>query len=368
MASDLQREYHYVDDHGHRVGPVTIETIKQLLEDGSIDGLTEVCCPQLGPDEWKPLGEIPELKQALLSAHQDDEEEEEEDVTFDHVVDVSNTSAATDSNGSVASAAVTSNGSSSSAQTYFYADDSGVQRGPIEPSAFGPLAAAGYLHASTLVWGPPMGNWEPISNVPQLSAIVASALSSGPGRPINAHDQSTSAAAGDEADDDTPMAGGVSEADAGSGASSSAAAADTASATAAADGSAGGKNNKRKREKEKGSGGGGWKAAKVNPWVYVIGLPPDVTEEEVAAHFRKAGVIKLDPVTQKPRIKLYREPSTGVLKGDGSVCYMAEASVELAVQLLDGLDLRPGCVECGGSRYLIVFGSLLMTSERETTS
>ena len=39
--------------------------------------------------------------------------------------------------------------------------------------------------------------------------------------------------------------------------------------------------------------------------VYVTGLPPDATETEVAQHFSKCGVIKLDE-EQRPRVKIYR--------------------------------------------------------------
>jgi hypothetical protein len=46
-----------------------------------------------------------------------------------------------------------------------------------------------------------------------------------------------------------------------------------------------------------------------------------------------------------------RDAATGALKGDGSVSYVLEASVELAVDLLDGVDLRPGCVACSAVQY-----------------
>jgi hypothetical protein len=32
------------------------------------------------------------------------------------------------------------------------------------------------------------------------------------------------------------------------------------------------------------------------------------------------------------------------LQGDASVCYLKDASVPLAITLLDGADFRPGCV------------------------
>ena len=37
-----------------------------------------------------------------------------------------------------------------------------------------------------------------------------------------------------------------------------------------------------------------------------IGLPLDVTMEEIKEHFGKCGIIATDPLTQQPKIKLYK--------------------------------------------------------------
>ncbi|CEG36499.1 rna-binding protein [Plasmopara halstedii] len=96
---------------------------------------------------------------------------------------------------------------------------------------------------------------------------------------------------------------------------------------------------KRKRKKKKNPDK--WKKSKTNTWVYVNGLPLDVTLQEVHDHFAKCGVIQTDIVSGEPRIKLYENKESGGLNGDGSICYMKEASVELAVQLLDKSQIRP---------------------------
>lgn len=96
---------------------------------------------------------------------------------------------------------------------------------------------------------------------------------------------------------------------------------------------------KRKRKKKNKTDK--WKKSKTNTWVYVNGLPLDVTMQEVHDHFAKCGVIQSDTATGEPRIKLYENKESGGLNGDGSVCYMKEASVELAVQLLDKSQIRP---------------------------
>ncbi|KAG2300387.1 hypothetical protein Bca4012_011972 [Brassica carinata] len=83
-----------------------------------------------------------------------------------------------------------------------------------------------------------------------------------------------------------------------------------------------------------------WFELKVNPHIYVTGLPKDVTIEEVVESFSKCGIIKEDD-SGKPRIKLYSDKATGELKGDALITYMKEPSVDLAIQILDGAPLRP---------------------------
>nr|CCA23603.1 conserved hypothetical protein [Albugo laibachii Nc14]CCA24162.1 conserved hypothetical protein [Albugo laibachii Nc14] len=97
---------------------------------------------------------------------------------------------------------------------------------------------------------------------------------------------------------------------------------------------------KRKRKK-KSKANIRWRRSKQKTWIYVNGLPLDTTIEEVVDYFSKCGVIQKDLLNEQPRIKLYQTKDEGGLNGDAAICYMKEASVELATQLLDQSEFRP---------------------------
>lgn len=77
-----------------------------------------------------------------------------------------------------------------------------------------------------------------------------------------------------------------------------------------------------------------------NTAVYVTKLPDDATVESIQACFSKAGLI-LEDADGNPRIKLYYDDK-GNFKGEALIVYLQEASVELAVRLLDDTELELG--------------------------
>lgn len=97
--------------------------------------------------------------------------------------------------------------------------------------------------------------------------------------------------------------------------------------------------DKNEHKEKKGGGKALKKAKQKHNWVYVMGLPHDITEEEIISHFTKVGILATNAHDQSPKIKLYRKED-GTLKGDCSICYHSSDSVSLALSVLDGGYIR----------------------------
>uniref|UniRef100_A0A0K0CZ94 RRM domain-containing protein n=1 Tax=Angiostrongylus cantonensis TaxID=6313 RepID=A0A0K0CZ94_ANGCA len=115
------------------------------------------------------------------------------------------------------------------------------------------------------------------------------------------------------------------------------------------------KSNSTEKKVEKKAGG----AAEVQGWVdmqekvhavYVSNLPTDITYEEFKEFMSKCGVIQPDARTNKPKLKLYVDEE-GQLKGDGRCCYIKKESVDLALSILDGYNLRGKEVRVEKARF-----------------
>ena len=85
-----------------------------------------------------------------------------------------------------------------------------------------------------------------------------------------------------------------------------------------------------------------WYQSKVNTYIYIKGLPNDITEAELKEYFVRCGVIRLDPYTGTDHIRVYKDEN-GIPKGDARIGYAMEESVEMAIEMLNDTEIRPGC-------------------------
>ena len=99
------------------------------------------------------------------------------------------------------------------------------------------------------------------------------------------------------------------------------------------------KKNQKLRERRKKK----WYTSKKNSSVYITNLPKDVTREEIIEFFKKAGSLRLDIATGEEKIKIYTDEK-GVRKGDGLVTYEQIESVDIAMEQLEGKEIRKGVV------------------------
>ena len=183
------------------------------------------------------------------------------------------------------------------AAEWFYAGSDGTRHGPIPLRTFHALAAKESVHVGTLVWHASLPEWMPATAVPQVAELLEAASAA------EASNASTTQKLAEEKE-----------------------------AAAAKQ-----RGQKRKRATAPGC-------------VYVQGCPLDVTAHELAQHFSRCGIIKQHPLNDELNIKIYRKEAgeggvpEGTLppcKGDATVQYLREPSVELAVTMLDSVPLRP---------------------------
>jgi HIV Tat-specific factor 1 len=98
----------------------------------------------------------------------------------------------------------------------------------------------------------------------------------------------------------------------------------------------------KKKDKQKEKKLNKWYHAKINTNIYVTGLPKEVNEMDLVNMFTKCGFIRKDEKTGKYKVKLYKDEN-GVSKGDGLISFLREESVELAIDLFNNYEIKPGC-------------------------
>ncbi|TYZ63806.1 hypothetical protein PybrP1_007338 [[Pythium] brassicae (nom. inval.)] len=275
-------------------GPVATKELLALFLDGEVDGLTLVWTEAMS--SWQPMGEVAALKEFLRDANEDQEREEE---------------------------LLTS-------QSRVAAEDQVFKDAKVE--AFVAEDGKQYVFdTETKKWVTPADKIE--EDLEMLRTAATGPLLTAAEETDSKSNGAASASTGDGAgsEETTPSAADAHPQEALGVATGGAADSDPNSR----------EETKRRKKKPKKKKSDKWQKSKSRTWVYVNGLPLDATVQEVHDHFVKCGVIQQDLVTGAPRIKLYENREFGGLNGDASVCYMKEASVELAVQLLDKSQIRP---------------------------
>ena len=197
---------------------------------------------------------------------------------------------------------------------YFYSLVSGTkteQLGPVRKESFPSLLAAGYVTSSTLVWSHGFTDWIQLSECAELSPLLTESN----------HSQKVLSTAGEKAVDPTSRKRQRNEE----------------------------REEKRDEERVQKDQVSSVSSSLTSSWILISELPIDVTAREIAEHFKKAGIIRIDAETGDPKVILHKTRhenngeriEIGPLSRSASICYLKPESVELAVQLLDAALFRP---------------------------
>lgn len=105
------------------------------------------------------------------------------------------------------------------------------------------------------------------------------------------------------------------------------------------------KEERKQQQKKRKANNNSDKSSSQNTAIFISNLPTTPLPPSISllsSIFSKAGLILQDPLTNEPRIKLYKDSTTGQFKGEGLVVYLQRESVELAVRLFDQTELELG--------------------------
>ena len=310
--------YYYTDGAGQPAkGPCTIAQLRVLWVSGHIHGATPIW--REGLSSWATIAEVTEVFTHLSSLAQPPPPPSD---------------------------------------LWYYLDAGGRQRGGVTPEQLGMLLRRGEVDGLTSLWRQGMASWQGLGSIDELRTVLmqdnddedddeaveraaalehAAQMAYDPDDDLGWPPRAASKDAkirGLAAELATTAVASISVASSSAGAGAVGAdgvAVALANGAPAADG-AKPKRNRSKKSKFKADGGCN---------VYVNGLTEDVTEDELAGCFKVAGLLKTDPASGAPRIRIYRTPE-GYSKGDALVSFLKPESVALAVTLRDGYELRSG--------------------------
>ncbi|XP_048504999.1 RNA-binding protein cabeza-like isoform X3 [Athalia rosae] len=88
------------------------------------------------------------------------------------------------------------------------------------------------------------------------------------------------------------------------------------------------------------SGGGGEGMVIQEDTIFVSGMDPSVTEDEICEHFGAIGIIKNDKRTGKPKIWMYKDKNTGKPKGEATVTYEDQNAARSAINWFDDKEFK----------------------------
>ncbi|PNF31969.1 hypothetical protein B7P43_G06566 [Cryptotermes secundus] len=79
--------------------------------------------------------------------------------------------------------------------------------------------------------------------------------------------------------------------------------------------------------------------------VFVSGMSPALTEDDIQQHFGAIGVIKMDRRSGKPKIWMYKDKITGKPKGEATVTYDDANAARSAIDWFDGKDFKGSIIK-----------------------
>nr|XP_012150939.1 PREDICTED: RNA-binding protein cabeza-like isoform X3 [Megachile rotundata] len=74
--------------------------------------------------------------------------------------------------------------------------------------------------------------------------------------------------------------------------------------------------------------------------IFVSGMDPSISEEEICQHFGAIGIIKHDKRTGKPKVWMYKDKNTGKSKGEATVTYDDQNAARSAIDWFDGKEFK----------------------------
>lgn len=79
--------------------------------------------------------------------------------------------------------------------------------------------------------------------------------------------------------------------------------------------------------------------------IFVSGMDPSISEEEICQHFGAIGIIKHDKRTGKPKVWMYKDKNTGKSKGEATVTYDDQNAARSAISWFDGKDFKGSTIK-----------------------